>query len=251
MGRVYREPPITEALCEFRFANNELWDSTLPGLFYAEIRNQFPIKRDRTMVEMAVKVDHAQGDTDLQGRTVPRIQFLSQDETRVVQIGPGILSINVLKHYPKWPGFKASIFEILDKYNRVVPAQRLERIGLRYINQIKVDAKRAIHDWFTYYPALPARLQNAPSMLLLRTEHMMTEQNGRLIFTLASPQGSLAEERNYVLDLDFVTLTAPSNTQEMCERWVDVAHDEIEATFEATITDTLRLQFQEVVNNHV
>jgi uncharacterized protein (TIGR04255 family) len=42
--RKYRNPPIEEALCEFRFAPSQDWDPTVPGRFHEKIREIYPAK---------------------------------------------------------------------------------------------------------------------------------------------------------------------------------------------------------------
>ncbi len=46
LERSYREPPVVEALCEIYFADST-WDDTVPGTFYEEIKDEFPVKRRR------------------------------------------------------------------------------------------------------------------------------------------------------------------------------------------------------------
>ena len=42
MGRQYNSPPIKEAICEFRFRSETPWDLAVPGLIYAELKDDFP-----------------------------------------------------------------------------------------------------------------------------------------------------------------------------------------------------------------
>ncbi|QMS90513.1 hypothetical protein HUN01_24125 [Nostoc edaphicum CCNP1411] len=37
--RQYPNPPIEEAVCEFRFAPDPAWNLTIPGLFYEKIKD--------------------------------------------------------------------------------------------------------------------------------------------------------------------------------------------------------------------
>ena|SRR5215207_7513665 len=43
--RIYKDPPIIEALCEFQFVPSQPWDLTIPGLFYREVKSEFPKRR--------------------------------------------------------------------------------------------------------------------------------------------------------------------------------------------------------------
>ncbi|MEH2362987.1 hypothetical protein [Nostoc sp.] len=39
--RQYSNPPIEEAICEFRFAPGQVWNFTIPGLFYEKVRDLY------------------------------------------------------------------------------------------------------------------------------------------------------------------------------------------------------------------
>jgi uncharacterized protein (TIGR04255 family) len=157
-----------------------------------------------------------------------------------------LLSINVLNPYPKWPVFKALIFEMFSKYAEVAESPALQRIGLRYINQIHLVQGTQLQDVLHYYPAIPSNIDRKLETVVLRTEFEYNEFNGRLLFTLGSGLNSAEDGASFILDLDFVASEVSRFSQEDCEKWVEVAHDQIEIAFEATITEQLRQQFQEV-----
>src|SRR5690349_12984877 len=103
MGRLYQKPPLVEALCEFRFDSAQPWDWTIPGLIYAQIKDEFPMKREQRTLELAIetspeKTQQLRGD-------IGRMQFLRKDESALVQVGPDILAVNQLSPYPHWPRF--------------------------------------------------------------------------------------------------------------------------------------------------
>ncbi|MGC8838175.1 MAG: hypothetical protein ACP5UM_07135 [Anaerolineae bacterium] len=41
MGRKYKDPPLMEAVCEFRLAADSPWDLTIPGLIYEKLYAAF------------------------------------------------------------------------------------------------------------------------------------------------------------------------------------------------------------------
>ncbi|MGQ0654564.1 MAG: TIGR04255 family protein [Betaproteobacteria bacterium] len=42
MPKKYKNPPIIEAICEFRFSETSPWDLTIPGLIYELVKDKFP-----------------------------------------------------------------------------------------------------------------------------------------------------------------------------------------------------------------
>ena len=55
MGRKYNNPPLIEALCEFQFIPTEPYDSTIPGLFYTQIKGDFPEKQEQSGIGFTVQ----------------------------------------------------------------------------------------------------------------------------------------------------------------------------------------------------
>jgi uncharacterized protein (TIGR04255 family) len=78
MGKRYANPPLVEAVCEFRLAAETLWDLAIPGLLYEKIKNKFPIREQRTVQE----VELVSGATGLQQqvRANERMMLFTRDK---------------------------------------------------------------------------------------------------------------------------------------------------------------------------
>lgn len=107
MGRKYKKPPVVEALCEIFFDGSQ-WDSTLPGLFFERIKNDYPRKKE--LEQIGVEVN---GSKDVQGSRVlrgnQRIQFIKNDGSQLVQVEKDLLVINQLRPYPRFEDWKPKI----------------------------------------------------------------------------------------------------------------------------------------------
>ena len=77
MRRKYRNPPIIEAVCEFRLAPDSKWDLTIPGLVYEKVSKEFPNKEQRLIQE--VEITKGSQGIQQQIRTSERILFLNSD----------------------------------------------------------------------------------------------------------------------------------------------------------------------------
>ncbi len=245
MGRLYENPPLVEALCEFRFLTTQEWDLTLPGIFYQEIKRELPRKQEQNAFELQVKPGRSIDMPEIGGTVQPRVQFLSDDETRLVQLGPGMLSVNQLQPYGKWHDFKARILHTVESYYRVAAPSALARIGLRYINRVDIPAERPVSRYFVYRPHLPEDIRQEPKNILLRTEIEHKQSNGILLYTLASTPSEKDHVHSLLYDLDFVTLDAADLGLGGISEWIERAHSHIEAAFEAGISDELRATFKE------
>ncbi len=246
MGKLYENPPLIEALCEFRFADSKEWDLTLPGLFYQEVKDKFPIKREQNAIEMLFELKEQKVPPGVRGKVTPQIQFFNKNETQLTQISPGILSVNQLEPYSKWSVFKPTILEVLQTYSNVASPSRIARIGLRFINRITMEKGVNTQSYLQYFPTLPKSIAQEPRNLLLRTELDFEEENGRLVFTLASTPSPTPKNKSFILDLDFITLDTSDITIENTHKWIETAHTIIETVFENSITNDLRVIFEEI-----
>src|SRR5712691_5300171 len=98
MARIYNKPPLIEAICDFRFSSSQPWDWTIPGLFYEQIRDNFPIKEQITTVETIIDANEGKFVQQAQ----PKLQFASKKRDAVIRIGPDNLSIHQLPPYDYW-----------------------------------------------------------------------------------------------------------------------------------------------------
>ncbi len=84
--RVYENPPIIEALCEFYFGSDQQWDWTIPGLIYAEVKSEFPTKRHFNPLQVELRAETQGASVQNVVSNVDRMQFLSQDERALIQV---------------------------------------------------------------------------------------------------------------------------------------------------------------------
>src|SRR5882672_10952662 len=99
MARIYEEPPLIEAVCEFHFEPGHEWDWTIPGLIYPKLSKDFPKKREQRLFQLQVQAGPQEMTQSLKGQGA-RMQFLKEDERALIQVGPDTLAINHLKPYP-------------------------------------------------------------------------------------------------------------------------------------------------------
>jgi len=245
MGRVYAKPPLIEALCEFHFEPEESWDWTIPGLFYARVREQFPDRAEQQMLQMGFNPGQP---VPLQSTSISRVQFLRKDRTALVQVGPNILVVNQLAPYSKWEAFRSMIFDNLNLYTEIAKPKSVVQINLRYINRIEIPVEegRAINidRYMSVVPGVPKGLMKQPlAQFIQRVELPRSHRDAMLILQ----SGSLPSERenysSFLLDLDIITHSVTPLTFERAENWILDAHEEIEEAFEACITEEARILF--------
>ena len=79
----------------------------------------------------------------------PRIQFVSEDKTKIVQISKDLLVVNHLKPYPHFEKWGPEVEQLLKEYVALANPSGIKRIGVRYINNIVLPkAEIEMADYF-------------------------------------------------------------------------------------------------------
>lgn len=242
MPRRYGKPPVTQAICEFQFISDKVWDWTIPGLIFPRISEQFPDKQQEQAFQLTVTPQQQAVQQISTG--LSKMQFLNKDKTAMVQIGPDLLGLNINIPYPGWPQFFKLISEQFQIYLDVASPKGFKRIGVRYINTIRfAETALELTKYFRYYPHLPEDIEQKHGPFNMRVMHPSDDGRDALILNFANVLPS--ETMTYLLDLDY-SLVQPDKIQlRYGLEWVEHAHGQIEKMFEACITDELRTIFEE------
>ncbi|MDZ7379392.1 MAG: TIGR04255 family protein [candidate division KSB1 bacterium] len=243
MPKRYANPPIEEAVCEFRLPLDTPWDMTIPGLIYEKLKDEFPIKEQRWVQE--IELTH--GPEGLQQRihTSERVLLFDKDRRTFVQVGPRLLAVNTLKPYPTWIGFKPKIQKAFESLSRAVGFRDLERIGLRYINRIELPGWRVrLEEHFDFYLFLGSKLPQDLTDFIVAGEFTYASGRDRCRVQLKPLPCAPGEHRVLILDIDYF-LAEKAVDVSGATGWVEEAHDRVEEVFEGCIKDSLRKMFQE------
>ena len=240
MGEKLKTPPLIEALCEFRFIESTAWDWVLPGQLYDKIKVDCPERAQIQGVGFQVQTAPKVKPIASIHTSPDRIQLKRADGSAMVQVGYNLLAINQLKPYTTWTEFLNLIMNIFETYQEITGTIELERIGLRYINQMAVDdLKTKISDIITLAPPLTGKLARPIHAFYQRYEIEQEKPEGMLIHQTGTQQD---EQGNHVfiLDLDFgSTKVKDLNSTEAVKNWLDQAHDRVYEAFVASLTPSL------------
>jgi uncharacterized protein (TIGR04255 family) len=232
MGERLKQPPLVEAICEFRIAEQEAWDWTVPGRLYERIQAEFPVRTQVQGMGVRVEQNAVQPSVQIVQAGPERIQLKRADGSALVQVGLHLLTINHLKPYPSWEEFLALIRRVLHAYWEVSPNASFERIGLRYVNHIRLEeGKNDIGAYLTVVPALPASLSRPIRSFYHRYELEQQDPSGLLIHQTGA-QILPEEQPVFVLDLDFISdqvnhLQEPTTVTD----WLNKVHDCVYTAF--------------------
>lgn len=237
--RIYASPPLVEALCDIRFEPGQEWDWTIPGLLYAQLQGEYPLKEQTEHFQ--VKMEEGQ----VHQEATRRLRFFREDKTALVQVGQDTLVVNCLRPYPGWKGFRPMLVAALEKYKAVAAPAGVSGCALRYINRLEFPGPSAVLE--EYLQTVPVVPKNLPDKLVgwsLALDIPDLARSGIMRLTAGSAPPD--EGTAFMLDLRFRAIEPEKlGLSETLLSWIDSAHAVIEETFEASITEQARALFKE------
>jgi len=242
----YRNSPIVEAVCEFRFAAESRYDVLIYGLVFDKVKSRYPNRRTRQQISLESEVGEGHVQQRI-GNPVTTIQFVSEDEKSLIQIDPDKVSFIRRSPYVSWEDFRQEIRRGIQNYSSVVSGRKLERIGLRYINRIELPEREVkLTDYLKAVPRIPD--PQAPAVIRTwaqRQEIVYTENSAVMTVQAGSINDEEIDGAAFLLDFDYATaeiIPSFDSVNGLIE-WLDIAHACIEIMFEASLTDTTRQLF--------
>lgn len=242
MPRKYKNPPVKEVVCEFRFEQDFEWNLSFPGLIYSELKDLFP-KRDQSK-QFELSIDSTQAKSIKQTfQAVDRLLLTNETENIKTQIGPYLLAVNHLRPYSSWNTFIPVIERAVASFIKVTEAKLIKRSGLRYINIFSWNENIVkLEEFFNFYPFLGPGLPQQHRAFISGV--ILDKGNGNLLkLELQSALPEPGFPSSFVNDLDYYSETQYPASIEQMMKWLSSAHAEIEDTFEKTITEELRKTF--------
>lgn len=240
--RHYAHPPLVEALCEMYFTGSQ-WDSTVPGLFYEQLRVDYPQKSQMSLVGVEVQVGPG-GAGVLPLASETRMRFARDDNSRLVQLDRDLLVVNQLLPYPHYEEWRDVVHNTLDVYSRLTNPAGIHRLGVRYINRVNLPGSIIrMEDYFRVYPQLPPELGDTHGIFLLQLLTLPLCSGHQLTLTLGISPPDQPNTTSVLLDLYDVVQLGGQDDFPRVRRLLDEAHVNIVHTFENTITDTSRTLF--------
>ena len=251
--RHYKNPPIEEALCEFRFAPGQDWDLTIPGKLQGALGDGYSGKpREQKAMQVGLHVQDGKPANLEYGEGLARVQLVAKDGTRVVGVGRDVLSVHMLRPYQNtaniqkggWQEFEPRIATALDAYWNVAEPSGITQVGVRYINKIALPVVNSVRveDYlncaYLEINGLPERYANFVS----RVEYIY-EDEIRLVLSYGL-LGASPHVVDCLLDLDVIWQQndVPIEREMSLEVAGDL-HRRVGIAFETLVTDKARELF--------
>lgn len=257
---VYPSPPLRLVVAELRYPfAPRLGAPEVLSELTTRFRHAFPVP-DPTAAQIIMAVGGAQPTA----ATASANRFFSKDRTASVTVTPTNLVVETSSYgeYDRFrPTLQAGLETLATVHDGIVG---IERVGLRYINEIRVSGLSDPRDWDAYVDAsLVAPLRVVPgAQISLMQSVLQTEprdgvvtllRSGALRGQAVSSMGPLkvaevpADDPFFLLDIDNSWASADAFEEYTVERTLalyDRLHAPIDELFEASITERSRDLFR-------
>ncbi|RYE21558.1 MAG: TIGR04255 family protein [Sphingobacteriaceae bacterium] len=234
-----QKSPLVETTCEIIFMPSPVYDTTLPGMLFMKLENEFPVKNERPGgIIMAPKIDNNR-ETEVQ--SVQLSQFFSSDNSQVVQIGKDILVNNMLKPYKGWDVFKRQIIKVVEAYSsNFVEKPVIRKVLLRYMNVFNFNDGVNHSDVFTFNLGNPPEEKYQKNRAFNSSLEYDSENGGILSLGYRTVYPNAPFQQSIVMEITNQQIVPKSISFENFDSWLEVAHLEIENLFLASLTQDFK-----------
>ena len=247
----YNTPPIKEALCEFHFKPKHDWDLTLPGKLQSalnQLGQEYTGKpHEQRVIAFGVEASDDQPLSLRYGERLSRIHLIAQNGTRMIGVGPDVLSVHLLHPYYNssnslpsgWNELESRILTALTAYWKVAEPIGIRRIGLKYINKIIIPGEEVrVEDYLRCAVPDVDGLPNRQRHFISRVEYVYDDST--LLILSQGLADAPPDHIGFLLDLDVIRETSdPIQEQDVLDI-VRNFHARVRKAFETVITDKAR-----------
>lgn len=238
----YENAPITEALIDIR-VNLPVSATGLRLLesVHGRVRGTYPGKKRTLHVLGRFSGGDAVGASATQTQT--GFAFSSEDGRQVFQARHDGFTFSRLRPYVSWRELRDEARRLWEIYREVVTPETIDRVAVRYINQIDIPLPAIEHkDYFRTTPEVSPVLPQGLSGFFMQLQFPQPDFGGLLILTQAAVPAPNPNTNSVILDIDVSKEAALADDEEV---WglLEVLRDKKNEFFEGCITDRTRALF--------
>lgn len=251
MPRIYTSPPLVEAIASFHFRSDNEWDWTIPGLLYNKIGEDYPEKEQEQTVQFQFDGDMST-PPKITG-TPSKLKFKNEAGSKLIQVGPTMLTYNALgEGYTHWEDFQREFERVLRCYSEVNPDAVIERVGLRYINDVLIpwdeEGGLDLTEHFHVGVELPKISESIynPVNIFMKSTISFDESDVSLSISFGNVHGEIEDGVAFRLDLDAFAKLQTSSPEDFSldsvMKWMELAHEHVEVIFDASFTERVHTE---------
>jgi len=241
----YKNNYLTDVVFQLKFTPILTIDSEGVGCFQEQIRDLFPQIKEGQEFEIETKMSPKKAVSTKMTSSRPRWTFFSEDKSKAIVVTAKEFALEYRK-YQHGHETKEDFNLLWEKFQAIYNVQKLDRVGLRYINQITLPSGNPL-DWHNYIndkiisatldiPSLDEHdlARSMHRIHWVKTDHRITFQFG--IHNSDFP-GPIAK-KEFILDYDCFSVgpTDASNAS----KFLMIYNEMIGNLFEKSIGEKLR-----------
>jgi len=252
----YRKNYLSKVIFKIDFGSfiKKTQNDDLASKFSSGINEIYPTVRSKSITQITMKVSPS-GSGMEQGVIGKVWEHNDKDQNKVLILSPDFLLLEYRNGvYSHFPEFKNDMFSIYEKFQSVFDIPTFSRIGLRYVNEIRIPEGNPLN-WEGLIKDFLVKSTLAglsSEMKLTRSMHQFMAKHDDDIsilfqYGIFNPEyPNPVSRREFILDID-CSVSATIEKGEIIDRLVEL-NAVAEKTFENSIDDKLR-KLMEVIND--
>jgi uncharacterized protein (TIGR04255 family) len=221
-----RRPPLVEALLELQAVPTVPY-AIVPGALNQQLARSYP-----TVEQLNT---FAVGDIQIQmPPNVATIRLKSADGKRLVQIGPEVLTVNMVGDYGQYENFQAAMSEALSAFFEVARPGPIRRLGIRYINLVE-ERFLSGKDPLRFDASFQSVVLPDKKSFAIRAVFPFADAHGELAIAAARPHALSDGRSGCLLDFDFFSLNPGEMTVQQIGSWANEGHHVIYQAFRSLL----------------
>lgn len=205
--------PILESVIEVRFSSNEISEAIF-GLFQREIKETLPNYERLGILDLPEVIRKQEPNLKYK----PHFKFTSDEYD--VNLGPNVITVIKKNPYNGWEDYSQFAIDIFSKLKSINIVDKVERLGIRYINFFESDIYKNVDieltlskkNWFSNNTYIKNEFAKDGHTIILQLSNSSNIKNSKL-----TRAGSL-------LDIDVINHDLNNDFLDNPRRFLDTAH---------------------------
>jgi uncharacterized protein (TIGR04255 family) len=242
----YKQPPITEAVIELRFATPI--EASDIAKVSAKFKSLYPQQQPITDVRVHLNLPSGQQPiTTARPIETHGSRLSTPDQTQIVLIWPAMFVFSQLAPYPGWDAFFERFHRDWTLWKRAMSYRKITRIGVRYINRIDVPAGDVPiiqhEDYLNIYPHVPAEFQALTAYSVV-TQLPIPDIECMLTLSSLSAPSPLLGHAAFIIDQDIAKEGDPPQNDDAIYTLLSQIRSKKNQVFEACVKPRARELFK-------
>jgi len=241
---LYKQPPITEAVIEIRFAHPH--EKSKIEKFIKKIKGTYADYQKSISYKLDIDISNIQ-QNEPKAKAIQQLvhRFSSEDMTQQLLLNESSFVVSQLAPYCGWNDFIGRFIRDWKVWKKCLGFNEIKQIGVRYINRLDIPVPEPTIDSSQYvniYPEIPEIL-GPNSSYAIQATIPIDELKSVLALNSAVVASPLLDHMSLVIDQDIVkTVELPQNDESIYS-FLNEVHTKKNSVFESCITDKARELF--------